>query len=392
MHSGKKVTILGSTGSIGRQALDLVARYPEELSVYALVCGSSVELLAEQARKFRPQKVVVNDPKGEKRLRSALKGTGVEVLSGREAVLAVAGDIGADIVLSAMVGSAGLEPTLKALENGIHVALANKEVLVMAGELVKEVSKRRQAFIFPVDSEHSAIFQAIMGESANPISKIYLTASGGPFVDTPIDELAHKTREEALKHPKWNMGQKVSVDSATLMNKGLEMIEAHYLFGVSPSNIEVLVHRQSIIHSMVGFSDGSVKAQLSLPDMRLPIGFALLYPKRLPGVMPLPAFSDMASLTFEAPRLNAFPALRLAYEALEAGGSAPCTLNAANEVAVERFLRGQVGFTDIPRIVEYALCQCDLRSSSSLEVLLEAEKVARSTAMGWHKGLVKTFV
>ncbi|MDO5036559.1 MAG: 1-deoxy-D-xylulose-5-phosphate reductoisomerase [Porphyromonas sp.] len=383
----RNVTILGSTGSIGRQALEVIDRHPEELSVHALVCNSSLDLLVEQALKYRPKRVVINDEQYEKPLKKALKISEIEVLAGRDAVLEVAQDPESDIVLSAMVGFSGLEPTLKALESGISVALANKEVLVVAGEIVHDLSKKHNALIFPVDSEHSAIFQCLMGESGNPAKKIYLTASGGPFVDTPVDKLSLITPEDALKHPNWSMGPKVTIDSATMMNKGLEMIEAHYLFGLDPKAIEVVVHRQSIIHSMVGFEDGSVKAQLSLPDMRLPIAFALLYPRRVTNITQLPTVEQMGKLTLEAPRWDAFPSLRLAYDAIEIGGTAPCVLNAANEVAVERFLQGQIRFTDIPRIVEYTLEKSNQRSSCSLDLLIETDKWARQTAQAWHKGL-----
>lgn len=385
--SKKVITILGSTGSIGRQALEVVERNPDDLELYALVCNSQAALLAEQALKFRPKRVVINDVSRERDLSKALKGSGIEVLSGREAILETAASYNADLVVSALVGFAGLAPTLKALENGMQVALANKEALVVGGELVKKLCATHGGVILPVDSEHSAIFQCLMGESGNRVERIFLTASGGPFVDKPVSELASVTPEEALQHPTWSMGRKVTIDSATLMNKGLEMIEAHYLFDVHPSRIEVLVHRQSIVHSMVGFRDGSLKAQLSLPDMRLPIAFALLYPRRMAGFSELPSVRDLAKLTFEAPRIEDFPCLRIAYEALEMGGTAPCVMNAANEVAVERFLSGKIGFTEIPKIVEYVVERLGQRSGSSLQLLMDMDKEARAMAQAWYSGI-----
>lgn len=381
------VTILGSTGSIGTQALEVIEQHPEELVVYALVANNSVELLIEQALKFRPKVVAIGNVAHEKHLKKALKGEDIEVVAGDEAIKEVAGDLNADIVLTAMVGFAGLAPTIEAIKAGKIIALANKETLVVAGELIIKLCREHRAILLPVDSEHSAIYQSLVGEQHKEVSKIYLTASGGPFLDTPREELSNVKAEDALKHPNWVMGPKVTIDSATLMNKGLEMIEAYHLFNIPPSQIEVLVHRQSIIHSMVGYKDGSIKAQLSLPDMRLPIAYALLYPKRLQGNTPLPTIEQMNQLTFEAPRTNDFPCLQLAYDALEMGGNATCVLNAANEIAVERFLREEISFTDIPRVVRYALETAPARGTSTLDALIDSNKHARSIARAWHSGI-----
>lgn len=383
----RKVTILGSTGSIGTQALEVIERHPDELGVYALVANNSIELLVEQARKFRPQVVAIGNEKLAKDLRKALKDEAIEVLAGREEIINLAASVEADVVLTAMVGFAGLEPTISAIKSGRIIALANKETLVVAGDLIKQLCKQYTSMILPVDSEHSAIFQCLVGEQMKEMEKIYLTASGGPFVDMSIDQLSQVKAEDALKHPNWAMGPKVTIDSATMMNKGLEMIEAHHLFNIAPQDIEVVVHRQSIVHSMVGYRDGSIKAQLSYPDMRHPIAYALLYPRRLEGHKPLLSIEEMAKLTFEAPRRDAFPCLDLAYEALHRGGTSPCTMNAANEVAVQRFLQGQIAFTDIPKVVRYTMDKAPERNASSLALLQDADQVARGIAQAWHDGL-----
>lgn len=383
----RKVTILGSTGSIGTQALQVIELHPEELGVYALVANNNIDLLVEQARKFRPEVVAIGNEKREKELKKALKGEPIEVLAGSEAIVELAASVEADIVLTAMVGFAGLEPTISAIQSGRIIALANKETLVVAGDMIKQLCRENQAIILPVDSEHSAIYQCLVGEQMKDLEKIYLTASGGPFVDFPIERLSEVTPEDALKHPNWSMGPKVTIDSSTMMNKGLEMIEAHHLFNIEPEHIEVVVHRQSIVHSMVGYRDGSVKAQLSFPDMRHPIAYALLYPKRLEGHKPLLRIEDMAKLTFEAPRRDAFPCLDLAYEALHRGGTSPCTMNAANEVAVQRFLQGQIAFTDIPKVVWYAMDKAAERNASSLSILKEADQAARGLAQAWFNGI-----
>lgn len=379
----RRITILGSTGSIGTQALDIISRHPEELSVHALVCDRNIELLEKQARQFHPKVVVVNDETKYKALKKALSDTSVIVRSGAEEVSLVAGEYDADMVLTAMVGFSGLAPTISAIRSGRMIALANKETLVVAGSLIKQLAREHSSVILPVDSEHSAIFQCIKGEQQKEVKKIYLTASGGSFVDCSEAELREVTPEMALKHPTWNMGKKVTIDSATLMNKGLEMIEAHYLFDVAAEDIEVVVHRQSVVHSMVGFGDGSVKAQLGRPDMRIPIAYALLFPNRMSTGVPLIKIEEMASLTFEAPKRDLFPCLSLAYQALEEGGTATCAMNAANEIAVGRFLEHEIRFTDIPRIISSVLESLPVRNAKSLEILRAIDDEARKLARSW---------
>lgn len=381
----KKITILGSTGSIGTQALDVISRHRDMLSVYALVCHSNVDMLIRQAREFKPQVVAIANDMQYKHLKKELSGEDIEILVGEEAICNIASSYDADTVLSAMVGFAGLAPTIKAMESGRTIALANKETLVVAGELIMQLSKQRMAPIIPVDSEHSAIFQCIHGDKKETVSHIYLTASGGPFADFSAEELKKVTPDQALKHPKWNMGKKVSIDSATLMNKGLEMIEAKWLFGVTPENIEIAIHRQSIIHSMVGFKDGSVKAQLSLPDMRLPIAYALLFPNRVDIDLRAPSLADLSQLTFEPPRRDLFPCLDLAFEAIEIGGTAPCVMNAANEIAVERFLSGNISFTDIPRLIRDTMDNMGSRNISTLSQLKDIDTEARQRSKGWSR-------
>lgn len=383
MAERRSITLLGSTGSIGRQALEVVSCHPEELSVRALVFGSNLELAEEQARRFRPEVVVTGREELYKPLRRALKDTGIRVSAGREAVLEAAGSIDSDLVLSAIVGFAGLRPTLEAIRKGRTVVLANKESLVVGGDLIKQEAKAHAAVILPVDSEHSAIYQCIVGESYSEVAKIYLTASGGPFVDFTPEQLREVTPEQALRNPNWSMGAKVTVDSASMMNKGLEMIEAHHLFDKAPEEIEICVHRQSIVHSMVGFADGAVKAQLALPDMRLPIAYALLFPRRMKSLTPLPTVEQLCRLTFEPPRRDLFPCIDLAYRAIEEGGTSPCVLNAANEVAVRRFLDGEIRFTDIPALIARCLDTIPQRSALSVETLEGIDEEARRRAAEW---------
>ncbi|MDO4695496.1 1-deoxy-D-xylulose-5-phosphate reductoisomerase [Porphyromonas sp.] len=381
----KKVTILGSTGSIGTQALDVISKHRDILSVYALVCHSNVDLLIRQAKEFKPQMVAIASEMQYKYLKKELAGESIEILVGEEAVCDIAGSYEADTVLTAMVGFAGLAPTIHAMETGRTIALANKETLVVAGELIMQLSRQKMSPIIPVDSEHSAIFQCLYGDKSDAVSRIYLTASGGPFVDFTTEELQRVTPQQALNHPKWDMGKKVSIDSATLMNKGLEMIEAKWLFDVSPKDIEIAIHRQSIIHSMVGYRDGSVKAQLSMPDMRLPIAYGLLFPNRLDIDLPLPSLSDLCNLTFEVPRRDAFPCLDLAFEAIEMGGTAPCVMNAANEIAVERFLSGGIGFTDIPRLIRDTMDNMGSRNISGVVQLRDIDAEARQRSRAWTR-------
>ena len=379
----KKVTLLGSTGSIGTQALEVIDRHHDELAVEALVFGSNVKVAVEQALRFRPRVVVTGEEKLYKELKQALRDTDTEVKAGREAVLEVAGSYDTDIVLSSIVGFAGLRPTIEAIKNGRLVALANKESLVVGGELISRLARENAGVILPVDSEHSAIYQCIVGERHGDVAKIYLTASGGPFVDLTKEQLREVTPEQALRNPNWDMGSKVTIDSASMMNKGLEMIEAHHLFSVAPRDIEICVHRQSIVHSMVGFRDGAVKAQLGLPDMRVPIAYALLFPRRLSSLTDLPTIEQLSSLTFERPRRDAFPCIDLAYRAIEEGGTSPCVLNAANEVAVRRFLSGGIRFTDIPELINHCLDRMPQRNAVSLEMLEGCDTETRKLAEGW---------
>lgn len=381
----KKITILGSTGSIGTQALDVISRHRDLLSVYALVCHSNVDLLIRQAKEFKPQVIAIANDMQYKHLKKELSGENIEILVGNEAICDIASSYEADTVLSAMVGFAGLAPTVSAMESGRTIALANKETLVVAGELIMQLSRQQMSPIIPVDSEHSAIFQSIHGDKKDAVSHIYLTASGGPFVDYSAEQLEKVTPEQALKHPKWDMGKKVSIDSATLMNKGLEMIEAHWLFGVPPEQIEIAIHRQSIIHSMVGFKDGSVKAQLSLPDMRLPIAYGMLFPHRVDIELPHPSLKDLCQLTFETPRRDLFPCLDLAFESIEIGGTAPCVMNAANEIAVERFLAGNLSFTDIPRLIRDTMESMGSRNISNVAQLKDIDTEARQRSRAWSR-------
>lgn len=381
------LALLGSTGSIGTQALEIVRLFPERLRVRALAAGSNVELLAAQARAFRPDLVAVADASREGELREALAGTGIAVRAGEEGLRAVAEAEGAETVLAAIVGVAGLRPTLAALEAGKEVALANKETLVVAGALVRRLVRERGTAVLPVDSEHSALFQCLLGEPEGSLERLTLTASGGPFRTRPAATFGQITREEALAHPNWEMGAKVTIDSATLMNKGLEVIEARWMFDVGPERIGVLVHPQSIVHSLVHFADGSVKAQLGMPDMRVPIQYALSFPERWAAEHPRVDWARLAGLDFEEPDLVRFPCLRLAFEALEAGGAAPAVLNAANEAAVALFLEDRIGFTDIPRLVEASLERAGEHEAASLEALEAADAEARACVHELHTTL-----
>lgn len=341
------ITILGSTGSIGTQTLDVVRAHSDRFRVRILTAGRNWRLLADQAREFHPDLVVIADESAYPDLCDELKDTGTEVSAGTHAIIEGAELLDKDIVVGAMVGYSGLIPTLHAIEKGKTIALANKETLVAGGALVTESCRRTGARLLPVDSEHSAIFQCLQGEDHDAVRKIILTASGGPFRSTPVQQFPDITPEQALKHPNWDMGAKVTIDSASMMNKGFEMIEARWLFDVKPEDIEVLVHPQSVIHSMVEYRDGSVKAQLGNPDMRMPIRYALGYPERLESVAPRLSLTDYGALTFERPDIQKFPLLKLAYETIAAGGNAPTVLNAANEVAVKAFLDKKIKFTDM---------------------------------------------
>lgn len=347
----KNIALLGSTGSIGTQALDVVRSHPEAFRIEVLSAQNNAALLIEQAAEFRPNVVVIGREELYDQVFSALDPLGIKVYSGAASLASVAQMDTVDLVLTSMVGYSGLLPTLKAVDAGKTIALANKETLVVAGELVTRKAAKKGVAIYPVDSEHSAIFQCLVGEFHNPIEKIVLTASGGPFRGKDREFLRNVTKEQALKHPNWVMGAKITIDSASLMNKGLEVIEAKWLFGLSPEQIEVIVHPQSIIHSLVQFEDGSMKAQMGLPDMRLPIQFAMGYPQRLPSSFPRFNFLDYPSLTFEQPDTDTFRNLALAFRALDAGGNAPCVLNAANEIAVEEFLRDRIGFLEMSDLI-----------------------------------------
>ena len=378
------IAILGSTGSIGTQALEVVRDQRDALHVEVLSAHSNADLLVAQALEFKPNAVVIGDEAKWKQVNDALFDEGIKVYSGAEALEQVVEVDGIDMVLTAMVGAAGLKPTLRAIEAGKHIALANKETLVVAGEIVMNAARNKGVDIHPVDSEHSAIYQCIAGEFHNPIEKIILTASGGPFRGRTLESLAGVTKADALKHPNWDMGAKITIDSASLMNKGLEVIEAKWLFDISPDQIDVVVHPQSIVHSCVQFDDGSIKAQLGLPDMKLPIQYALTYPRRLKNDFPRFSFMDYPSLTFEQPDTKTFRNLALAFDALRAGGNAPAILNAANEVAVARFLKDDIEFLDLPRVVEHVLGHVTLQTKPTLDDLIAADADARRVAAEWR--------
>lgn len=373
----KRIAILGSTGSIGTQTLDVVREHADEYEAYALTAGHNAELLIAQAREFHPEVVVIADESRYETVREALADLPIKVWAGAEAIGDAASLPDVDVVVTAMVGFAGLRPTVAAIEAGKTIALANKETLVVAGELITELAVKHRAPILPVDSEHSAIFQSLVGEDGNAIDKILLTASGGPFRTTPIEELAGVTAARALKHPNWEMGAKITIDSATMMNKGFEMIEAKWLFGVEPERIEVLVHPESIVHSAVQLADGGVKAQLGVPDMRLPIQYALSFPRRLSLSGERLDLAALGRLTFERPDFDKFDCLRIAYEAIEAGGNLPCVVNAANEVANAAFRHGAVGFLDIPRLIRRAMADATRCQRASLSDYLASDAEVR---------------
>ena len=375
----QQICILGSTGSIGTQALEVIGEHADRYEAYCLTANNRVELLAEQAHRYRPAAVVIANEQHYPRLKELLADLpDTKVYAGAKALdeIVEAGPV--DMVLTAMVGFAGLSPTIHAIRSGKKICLANKETLVVAGELICRLAAEYHAPILPVDSEHSAIFQSLVGEDDNEIEKILLTASGGPFRLLPKEQLATVTCQDALRHPTWDMGAKITIDSATMMNKGFEVIEARWLFDVAPKDIQVVVHPESIIHSMVEYTDGAVIAQLGCPDMREPIGFALSFPARISVGNRKLDFATLGKLTFEAPDLSRFPNLRLAYEAIERGGNAPCALNAANEVAVAAYLRNEIGFYDISRINEHCLAGLNFVADPTLEDIFETNaEVAR---------------
>lgn len=373
----KRIAILGSTGSIGTQALEVVDQYPDRFEVEVLTANNSIDLLIEQAKKYKPNVVVVANECRYEILQEALKNEPVKVYAGANAVADVVQMDTVDIVLTAMVGYSGLIPTFNAAKAGKQIALANKETMVVAGEIINQVAIENNASIFPVDSEHSAIFQCLSGEFCNEIEKIYLTASGGPFRGFSMEQLEKVTREDALKHPNWNMGAKITIDSASMMNKGFEVIEAKWLFGLKPEQIDVIIHPQSIIHSLVQFRDGSIKAQMGLPDMKLPILYAMSYPERLPSNFERFNFLDYPQLTFEQPDPKKFRNLALAYEALRRGGTMPCILNAANEVVVQAFLKDQVRFVQMPEIIEECMQKAAFTENPDLNAYIQTDKEVR---------------
>jgi 1-deoxy-D-xylulose-5-phosphate reductoisomerase len=377
----KRIAILGSTGSIGVQSLDVIKRHPEAFEVEVLTAQNNADLLIRQALEFVPNAVVIGNEALYQQVADALLPKDIKVFAGLDALSQIVQMDTIDMVLTALVGYSGLKPTMNAIAAGKPIALANKETMVVAGELITKMAQERAVNIFPIDSEHSAIFQCIVGEFHNPIEKIILTASGGPFRGKTRNELLKVTKEMALKHPNWDMGAKITIDSASLMNKGLEVIEARWLFGIPAEKIEVVVHPQSIVHSMVQFEDGSIKAQLGLPDMRIPIQFALAYPERLKSDFPRFNFAEYPSLTFEKPDLETFRNLQLSFDALKEGGNKPCVLNAANEVAVEYFLKDKIGFMEMSDIVEKCLVKIPYISSPDYQDYVDTDTETRNIAL-----------
>ena len=377
----KGIAILGSTGSIGTQALEVIESYPEYFDLQVITANSNADLLIEQAKKFQPNAVVIVDDASYQKVKTALWDEPIKVFSGSDSLQQIVTSSEIDVVLTSLVGYAGLKPTIEAIKAKKTIALANKETLVVAGELINQLALENNVMIYPVDSEHSAIFQCLTGESGNPIEKIYLTASGGPFRGWKKEQLEKVTRAQALKHPNWTMGAKITIDSATLMNKGLEVIEAKWLFDLDAHQIDVIVHPQSIIHSLVQFQDGSMKAQMGLPDMKLPIQYAFTYPDRLKTDYPRFNFLDYPNLTFEQPDRTTFTNLDLAFKAMEMGGTAACALNAANEVAVDLFLKEKIGFLDIARINEAVLIEINHFSAPSYDNFVEVDRLAREKSL-----------
>jgi 1-deoxy-D-xylulose-5-phosphate reductoisomerase len=379
----KRIAILGSTGSIGTQALEVIDQHPAIFEVEVLTAMSQADLLISQAIKYKPSHVVIGDESKYEFVKNALSGLNINVHAGAKSLEEIVTLESVDVVLTALVGYAGLLPTVKAIQAGKPIALANKETLVVAGGLIMPLAKKMGVPILPVDSEHSAIFQCLMGESHNPIEKIILTASGGPFRGFTKDQLANVTRAQALKHPNWTMGAKITIDSASLMNKGLEVIEAAWLFDVEVSQIEVVVHPQSIVHSLVQFDDGSIKAQLGLPDMKLPIQFALGYPNRIKSDFPRFDFRQFGSLTFEQADVDTFRNLGFAFKALDQGGNMACILNAANEIAVDSFLKEQIGFLQMSDLLEHCMSHGTFLGQPTLEDYIETDLVTRKMAQNW---------
>jgi len=376
----KRIALFGSTGSIGTQALDVIRCNPDRFEASILTAQHNDELLVQQAIEFNPHTVVIGDANRYQKVKDALAGKSIQVLAGEKALEEAASHDGYDMMLAAIVGYAGLRPTLCAIENGKAIGLANKETLVVAGDIVMQKAFQKRVPILPVDSEHSAIFQCLVGETRNPIEKIILTASGGPFLGKKPNYLVNVKREHALQHPNWSMGAKISIDSATLMNKGLEMIEAKWLFNLRPEQIQVVVHPQSIIHSMVQFQDGSIKAQMGLPDMKLPIQYAMAFPQRIVNDFPRYDFKKVSTLSFEEPDLRTFRNLALAIEALQKGGNLPCVLNAANEIAVFAFLRNRINFLDMTNVIEKTMANVAFIEQPTLQQYFDSDGEARSFA------------
>ena len=383
----KRIAILGSTGSIGKQTLEVVKQHPDNFEVEVLTALNSSDELISQAKEFLPDAVVIGNEEKYEAVKEALADEPVKVYAGNKAIDQIVQGSNIDIVLTAMVGFSGLTPTINAVKAGKTIALANKETIVVAGEIVTELAHKHKVSILPVDSEHSAIFQCLVGEFRNPVEKIYLTASGGPFRGKSLDHMMNVTREEALNHPNWSMGNKITIDSASMMNKGLEAIEAKWLFGLKPEQIDIIVHPQSIIHSIVQFEDGSMKAQMGLPDMRLPIQYALTFPDRIRSDFERFNFLDYPSLTFEKLDEKVFRNVKLAYKAMEKGGSFPCVLNAANEIAVEEFLSGNIGFLQMSDVIEETMSSVEFISHPTLEDYLELDRLARDYARKYIRRL-----
>ncbi len=383
MGTKRQLAILGSTGSIGTQALQVIAEHADLFEVYALTANHNVDLLIEQARRFSPEAVVIADETLYPKLKEALGDLPIKTFAGSDAIAQIVEAQPIDMVLTAMMGYAGLYPTIRAIKAGKAIALANKETLVVAGELITRLALENRVPIIPVDSEHSAIFQCLAGENDNAIEKIILTASGGPFRTLSAEELKHVTKNEALKHPNWKMGAKITIDSASMMNKGFEVIEAQWLFNVTPDQIEVAVHPQSIVHSMVQFQDGAIKAQLGLPNMKLPIQYAFAYPHRLPSSDPKPRLEHYMSLTFERPDTDRFPLLGYAYEAMRQGGNMPCIMNAANEIVVEAFLHDRIAFTDMPRLIARAMDEVAFVATPTYDDYVATDAEARRRTREW---------
>jgi 1-deoxy-D-xylulose-5-phosphate reductoisomerase len=381
----KQIAILGSTGSIGTQALKVIAEHPNKFEVFALTANNNIDLLIEQALRFKPEIVAIANEQLYPTLRAALANEHIKVFAGTDSIAQIAEMQPIDIVLTAMVGYSGLQPTISAVKAGKRIALANKETLVVAGELICELTAQYGASIVPVDSEHSAIFQCLSGEGNNNIEKLILTASGGPFRTKSFDELKSVTCQQALRHPNWEMGSKITIDSASLMNKGFEIIEAKWLFGVKPESIEVVVHPQSIIHSMVQFNDGSIKAQLGLPDMKLPIQYAFTYPDRIQSSFPRFNFNLIKEFTFELPDMKRFRNLAYAYEAMRCGGNMPCILNASNEVVVEAFLKEKIGFLQMSDIIEKVMAKTEFIATPTYEDYVQTDASARALALEYLK-------